>query len=259
MMLKNKVLFSLFIIVLVFLSGCFLFDNSTNKGKKEQMLDNKKMIFTFLSPPGGGKGTLAQRCADKLNFLVLSTGNLFRQHISNKTNIGQELSKYMEKGQLVPDKLVVDMVKEWLVSRKDSDRAIILDGFPRTALQAQKLLEIIQRDMKEYNFRVVKLEIPQEEITQRLINRRVCPNKDCQGVYNTSMSEIADGKCPKCGTELIRRKDDLPEVIEDRFEVYNRHEEELITFYESEGLDIEKLDVSKKSPDVIFEDFKNIL
>ena len=258
-MLKNKVSLSIFIVVLLFLSGCFIFNNSTNKGKQEQMENNKKMIFTFLSAPGGGKGTLAQRCADKLNFLVLSTGDLFRQHVSNKTNIGQELNSYMEKGQLVPDELVVKMVKEWLVSRKESDRAIILDGFPRTVTQAQKLLEIVQRDMKEHNFRVIKLEVPQEEITQRLINRRVCPNKDCQAVYNTSMPEIAEGKCLKCGTELIQRKDDAPEVIGDRLEVYNRHEKELINFYESEGLEIEKLNVSKKSPDIIFENFKNTL
>lgn len=258
-MLKKKVFLSTFIVGLVFLSGCFIFDSSTNKGKQEQMEDNKKKIFTFLSPPGGGKGTLAQHCADKLNFLVLSTGDLFRQHVSNKTNIGQELNKYMEKGQLVPDELVVKMVKEWLISRKESERGIILDGFPRTVGQAQKLLEIIQRDMPEHTFRVVKLEIPQDEIMQRLINRRVCPSKSCQAIYNTSMPEIADGKCLKCATELIQRKDDTPEVIADRFEVYNRHEKELINFYESEGLEIEKLDVSKKSPDVIFENFKNIL
>lgn len=258
-MFNKKNLFFILSLGVIFLSGCFVFKNSIDKGKLEKMADNKKMIFTFLSAPGAGKGTLAQRCAEKLNFLVLSTGDLFRQHTANNTTIGQELKKYMEAGQLVPDELVVKMVKEWLIARRESDRPIILDGFPRTGVQAQKLLEIIQRDMPEHNFRVVKLEIPQKEISQRLINRRVCPNKDCQAVYNTSMPEISNGKCLKCGADLILRKDDEPKVIADRFEVYDKHEKELINYYESEGLIIEILNVSKKNPDQIFEEFKIIL
>ncbi|MBD3273423.1 adenylate kinase [Candidatus Dependentiae bacterium] len=258
-MLKGKILLSTVVLGLIFLSGCFIFNDSTeNRGKQKEMA-KEKMIFTFLGAPGSGKGTLAQRCANNLGFEVLSTGDLFRQHISNKTNIGKKLNEYMEKGQLVPDELVVKMVKEWLTSRSDSDKSIILDGFPRTSLQAKKLLEIIQQDMPNYVFKIVKLEIPQEEISQRLVNRRVCSNKRCQAIYNTSMPEISSGKCPKCGAELLQRKDDTPEVIADRFEVYNKHEKELINFYESEGLEIEKLNVSQKTPDIIFQDFKKML
>lgn len=223
------------------------------------MLNDNKIIFTLLGPPGAGKGTLASHCAQNLDFVILSTGDLFRQHIANKTTIGLEFKKYMDAGQLVPDKLVIKMVKEWLISKKNSDKPIILDGFPRTAVQVQNLLGIIQKDLPKYRFRVVKLEIPQEEITQRLVNRRVCSNKSCQGIYNTSMPEIKSGKCPKCGTGLIVRKDDDPAVIADRIEVYNKHEKELINAYKSEGLKIETLNVSKKTPDQIFEEFKEIL
>jgi adenylate kinase len=258
-MLKRQYFVYFLILGFLILSGCSVLNNYMNKGKQEKMLDDNKVIFTFLSAPGAGKGTLANRCAQSLGFLVLSTGDLFRQHIANNTSIGLELKKYMDAGQLVPDELVMKMAKEWLISRKDLDKPIILDGFPRTSVQAQKLLGIIQKDLPSHNFRVVKLEIPQEEITQRLVNRRVCPNKSCQGVYNTSMPEIASGKCPKCQTELIIRKDDDPKVIADRFQVYDKHEKELINAYESEGLKIEILNVSKKTPDQIFEEFKEIL
>lgn len=255
----NKIVLPIIMAAITLFSGCSFLKNSEEKEVTKTMADNKKTIFTFLSAPGAGKGTLAQLAVKNLDFLVLSTGNLFRQHTANKTTIGEELNKYMEKGELVPDELVVEMVREWLIARKNTDRQIILDGFPRTAIQAQKLLEIIQKDLSEHNFRVIKLDIPEEEITERLISRRVCPSKDCQSVYNTSMSEISNGKCPKCGTELIQRKDDQPEVIKQRFDIYNKHEQTLIDFYESEGLKIEKLNVSGKNPNQIFEEFKIIL
>ncbi|MBU4387484.1 nucleoside monophosphate kinase [Candidatus Dependentiae bacterium] len=218
-----------------------------------------KTIFTFLSAPGAGKGTLAQQVSTNLNYIVLSTGDLFRQHIANQTEIGKELKSYIDKGQLVPDDLTINMVKKWLLEQKESEKSIILDGCPRTAYQAQKILNIISKDMPNYKFRVVKLEIPQEEITQRLINRRCCPNKSCQAVYNTSMLEIASGKCPKCKTDLIQRQDDKPEVIAQRFDIYNKNEAELISAYKSAGINIEILNVSQKTPAQIFENFKKIL
>jgi adenylate kinase len=249
---------NIFIFCLILLSGCSNFINNS-KEVKNNMLKNKKFIFTFLSAPGAGKGTLAQQAASKLNFIVLSTGDLFRQHIANNTTIGQELKKYMDKGELVPDDLVISMVKEWLLSVKDTDRQIILDGFPRTDVQAQKLITLIKNNLPEHNFRVVKLEISKGEITNRLINRRVCPNKSCQAVYNTSMPEIAAGKCLKCSSVLIQRNDDKPEVISQRFDVYYKNEDELIKAYQDSGINIEILSVSQKTPDQIFEEFKAIL
>jgi len=223
------------------------------------MTINKKTIFTFLSAPGAGKGTLAQQVVKNLNYIVLSTGDLFRQHISNQTPIGKELKSYIDKGQLVPDELTVAMVTEWLLSKKDSGKSIILDGCPRTAYQAQKVLDIISKNMPDYKFRVIKLEIPQKEITQRLVNRRCCSNKSCQAVYNTSMPEISSGKCPKCGYELIQRQDDKPEVVAQRFDIYNKNETELINAYKYAGVNIEILNVSQKTPQEIFENFKEIL
>ncbi len=260
MNLVKKFIINKIILSLIFLSGCTFF-NKTNKNKEviKNMSEHKKTIFTFLSAPGGGKGTLAQKAIDKLNFIVLSTGDLFRQYIANSTNIGLELKKYMDKGELVPDELVISMVKEWLLSIKDSDKPIILDGFPRTSVQAKKLIELLQKNLPEFGFRVIKLETPQEEITERLINRRVCPNKECQAVYNTSMPEITEGKCLKCDTQLIQRADDKPEIIKERFDVYYKNEKELINAYESEGIDIETINVSKKTPNTILQNFTDIL
>lgn len=256
----TKTVTNIFIFCLILLSGCSNFtNNNKNNEVKNNMLKNKKTIFTFLSAPGAGKGTLAQQAANKLNFIVLSTGDLFRQHIANNTTIGQELKKYMDKGELVPDDLVISMVREWLLSVKDSDRQIILDGFPRTDVQAKKLIDLIKKNLPEHNFRVIKLEIPQQEIADRLINRRVCPNKSCQAVYNTSMPEIAAGKCLKCNSILIQRNDDKPEVISQRFDIYYKNENELINAYKDSGLDIEFLNVSQKTPDQIFAEFKTIL
>lgn len=257
---KNKiVLLPIIILGIILLLSYSFFKRFKQKEVIKTMTNNKKSIFTFLGAPGSGKGTIAQLAVKKLNFLVLSTGDLFRQYIVSRSAIGAKLNKYMARGELVPDELVIEMVRDWLIAMKNTDRQIILDGFPRTSFQAKQLLKIIKEELDTRNFRIIKLDIPEKEIIKRLVNRRICPNKNCQAVYNTSMPEISDGKCPKCGSKLIQRKDDQPEIIKQRFDIYNKNEIALINFYKSVGLTIEELNVAGKNPNQIFLEFKAIL
>jgi adenylate kinase len=223
------------------------------KNKTEQT----KTIFTFFAAPGAGKGTLAQQCADKLGYKVLSTGDLCRKHIATKTEFGKKIDEYTSGGGLVPDEIIIGMVKEWLKENKDIEN-IILDGFPRTKPQAEKLLELLKTELPNTKFRIIQLDLSEEEIIARLSGRRICPNQACKAVYNISMPEIKDGKCPKCGTRLIIRKDDQPEVLKERFHVYKKHEKELLDFYKDAGKKIETLNISNLNPSQVFDEFKKI-
>lgn len=244
--------FNLFVglILLVSLTSCW---------KGDTMQKQNKTIFSFFGAPGSGKGTLAEQVVDQLDYLTLSTGDLLRENIAKGTEIGKKVKDYLDKGKLVPDQLITDMVKDWLISKKDSNKNIILDGFPRTKEQAESLLKIIKTDLPEHNLRIIALDMPEKEIVSRLSGRRVCPNKECKAVYNIAMPGIEDGgKCPKCGTRIVTREDDKPEVIKDRFTVYKKHETDLIDFYKSAGQKIETINISELNKEKVFDKFKAI-
>jgi adenylate kinase len=249
--------------LLLVVIAIFLIWIVTSKLSKRNQTDKKdsgqKIIFSFFGAPGSGKGTLAEQCVSKLGFQVLSTGNLCREHIAKQTAIGKEIQQCTNEGRLVSDDLIIGMVKPWLIDRLSSSTPIILDGFPRTKEQAAKLVQMLKESMPEHQFRIIKIVLPKEEIVERLVNRVVCENKSCQAVYNLSMPEAQKGICPKCGNKLIQREDDKKEVIERRFEVYQKNEDDVLNYYRSTNQNIEELNISKLTPTEVFEKFKSII
>lgn len=179
------------------------------------------MKLLFLGPPGAGKGTQAAGVSAHLRVPHISTGDMFRSAIKNATPVGLEAKKYLDAGLLVPDSVVIDMVRERL-SMEDCAKGYLLDGFPRTVEQAIALDEI---DAPEA---VVDIDVPDERLISRLTGRRVCAK--CQGTFH--ITQLKDEHaCPLCGGALSQRMDDRPETIQTRLHAYHEQTEPLIGYY----------------------------
>ena len=193
------------------------------------------MILIMLGAPGTGKGTVAAKLATKLNIPQVSTGDIFRKAIAEKTPVGVEAEKYISQGMLVPDDITIKIVDERL---KDADvqNGLILDGFPRTIEQAEALDTMLSKINREITL-AINLETPEEEIIDRIVNRRVCSNQDCKTVYNTKLNPPkVDGICDKCGSQLIQRKDDNEETVKNRLVAYYKQSAPIVDFYKNKGL-----------------------
>jgi len=183
------------------------------------------MKLIFLGPPGAGKGTQAAGVSAHLKVPHISTGDMFRAAIKNETPTGLEAKRYMDAGQLVPDSVVIDMVRERL-AMDDCANGYLLDGFPRTVEQARALDEISAPDA------VVDIEVPDEKLLARLTGRRVCSK--CSGTFH--VSKLAEENvCPVCGGELYQREDDKPATISNRLSVYHAQTSPLIGYYAGLG------------------------
>ena len=190
------------------------------------------MKLIFLGPPGAGKGTQATGVSSHLRVPHISTGDMFRAAIKNETPTGLEAKRYMDAGQLVPDSVVVDMVRERL-AMPDCANGYLLDGFPRTVEQARALDEIATPDA------VVDIDVPDERLLARLTGRRVCSK--CNGTFH--VSKVTDEKvCPVCGGELYQRDDDKPATISNRLGVYHEQTAPLIGYYAGLGK-LKRIDV----------------
>ena len=189
------------------------------------------MNIIFLGPPGAGKGTQAQKICDALNIPQISTGDILRRAMKEGTETGKKAKSYIDAGQLVPDEVIIDIVKERLVM-DDCRNGYILDGFPRTVPQAEAL------DTFATINSVIELDVKDEELVNRLSGRRVCLK--CGATYHISM---LGGKttCDKCGEELIQRNDDKAETVLNRLKVYHDQTAPLIGYYEQKGL-LKKID-----------------
>lgn len=183
----------------------------------------------LLGPPGAGKGTQASRLAERLDLPLIITGDLLRSEVQDGSKLGQEAQAYLDQGKLVPDQLVVSMIREQL-DRVNGHHGFILDGFPRNDVQAQALDGITSIDC------AVLIHIPREDVVERLSSRRVCP--ECGTVYNLmSDPPDQDGACDECGAALIQRSDDTPDVVARRYDVqYNDSVKPLIDVYRERGV-----------------------
>lgn len=193
------------------------------------------MKIIMLGAPGAGKGTQAKMIAEKYNIPHISTGDIFRANIKNGTELGKKAQEYIDKGNLVPDEITINMLKGKINQFKDSN-GVVFDGFPRNKKQAEALEEMLEEQNQKVDLALF-LDIPDEDIIYRTVKRRICSNKDCGAIYNLEYKKPkVEDICDICGSKLIQRKDDNEETITERLRVYHEQSKELIEYYEEKGL-----------------------
>ena len=210
----------------------------------------------IFGPPGAGKGTYATRIAEILGIEKISTGDIFREEVSKRTELGKKVEEYLRRGVLVPDEIVIKVVRDRI--ERLHGRGFILDGYPRTTAQAKALDEITTIDA------IINLVIPDEIIIEKLSGRRICSR--CGAIYNiVELKKIIngveyilpplpprkEGVCDVCGGELIQREDDRPEVIKRRLEVYKRQSKPVIEYYKARGVTFINIHVNREPPVII--------
>lgn len=194
------------------------------------------MNIIMMGAQGTGKGTVAGLLSEQTGWPQISTGDIFRKNVEEKTELGIKANEYMSKGELVPDEITVPMVANRL-NEEDAQNGFILDGFPRTIEQAKKLDEILGIKNKKIEM-VINLTTPREETIERIITRRVCSNQECKATYNLVMHPPKiEGICDKCGAKLIQRKDDSSrESINKRLEIYDTQTAPVVDYYKNKGV-----------------------
>ena len=207
------------------------------------------MNLIFLGAPGAGKGTLATQLSKEYEIPQISTGDIFRSAVKEGSELGRKVQGIMEKGDLVPDALTIELVKERL-TLQDAQNGYVLDGFPRTIAQADALSSFQKIDM------VINFKISDDVVIRRLSGRRVC--RSCGAIYHVeNMPPKAEGKCDTCGGELYTRDDDTIESIKNRLRVYKEQTEPLIEYYRGKGL-LRDID-SSTSPEHSFAQIKSLV
>ena len=191
------------------------------------------MKIVMLGAPGAGKGTQAKMIAEKYSIPHISTGDIFRANIKNGTELGKKAKSFIDKGQLVPDELTLDLIMDRF-KEDDCKNGYVLDGFPRTIPQAEALDEALMANGEKVDF-AIDIDVPDENIVRRMGGRRACVN--CGATYHIVYSPTkVEGKCDKCGEELIVRDDDKPETVLSRLEVYHNQTQPLIDYYNEQGI-----------------------
>ena len=212
------------------------------------------MKIIMLGAPGAGKGTQAKKIAAKYAIPHISTGDIFRANIKNNTELGQKAKTYMDKGELVPDSLVVDLIMDRF-KEADCANGYVLDGFPRTIPQAEALDNALKANGEKVDF-AINVEVPDENIINRMSGRRACVG--CGATYHIKYNPTkVEGVCDACGEKLILRDDDKPETVKNRLSVYHEQTQPLIDYYNKAGV-LAEVDGTKDMEDV-FKDIVNIL
>ncbi len=191
------------------------------------------MKIVMLGAPGAGKGTQAKMISEKYGIPHISTGDIFRANIKEGTELGKKAKAYMDEGKLVPDELTCDLVVD-RIAQDDAKNGYVLDGFPRTIPQAEALTKALNERGEKLDY-AVDVEVPDENIVDRMSGRRACVN--CGGTYHIKYNPTkVEGVCDACGGELTLRDDDKPEVVADRLKVYHEQTQPLIDYYNKEGI-----------------------
>lgn len=212
------------------------------------------MNIILMGPPGAGKGTQADLIKGNYPIPHISTGDMFRDAVTNGTVLGKEAQKYMESGQLVPDEVTIGIVKERL-AHGDCEQGFMLDGFPRTTVQAEALDQVLTSMGKQIEA-VINISVPEELLYERMSGRISC--KDCKTVYHLTFNPPAKaGVCDKCGGELVQRADDRGDTVKKRLQVYAEQTNPLIDYYQKQG-NLYNID-GDRATQVVFADIKNVL
>ena len=212
------------------------------------------MKIVMLGAPGAGKGTQAEMIAEKYHIPHISTGDIFRANIKEGTELGKKAKEYIDQGLLVPDELTIDLIIDRL-GKEDAANGYVLDGYPRTIPQAEKLKEALAKQDEKVDV-ALDVDVPDEHIIRRMSGRRVCPK--CGATYHiVHLKPSVEGICDRCGETLITRTDDLAETVKKRLNVYHEQTQPLKDFYDAEGT-LQSVD-GTKSLDEVFEDIIKIL
>lgn len=191
------------------------------------------MKIILLGPPGAGKGTQAKLITEKYSIPHISTGDIFRKNISEKTPLGIEAKRYMDNGQLVPDEVTIGIVNDRL-SMNDCENGFLLDGFPRTVKQAEALDSFLNSNEQKIDTALL-MDVPKEFILERMTGRRVC--SACGASYHIKFNTPkVENKCDVCGGPLVQRKDDTEETVKERLDVYDRQTQPLIQYYKEKNI-----------------------
>jgi len=211
--------------------------------------------MVFLGPPGAGKGTQSEQIIKDFGIVQVSTGDILRNAVKEESELGKLAKKYMDEGKLVPDDVIIGIVKDRL-KEKDCQNGFILDGFPRTIPQAEALDKMLEDDLNISLTHVISLEVDDGKIIERLTGRRTCPQ--CGRGYHISFDPPKkEGICDECNTQLIQRDDDKEETIKKRLKVYHDQTEQLKDYYGKQGI-LTTVD-GEKSPDEVNKNIKDIL
>jgi adenylate kinase len=193
------------------------------------------MKIVLLGAPGAGKGTVSKQITEKTGAVQISTGDMLRKEMKDGTDLGKKAESFITKGDLVPDAVILDMMKERL-TKDDTRKGYILDGFPRTIPQAEALGALFDAIGDKLDA-AVNLDVPKDELQKRLTSRRTCSNGSCQAIYNIFSNPPKDGKnCDKCGSPVVQRADETDEAIAKRLATYDEKTAPLIDYYKGEGL-----------------------
>lgn len=216
-----------------------------------------KKIILFLGAPGSGKGALSRLCIETFGWKQLSTGNLCRRHVSEGTELGKQIDFALKSGTLVSDEVIIAVGKQWIEQEIGQANVLLLDGFPRTVVQASGFLKFFNEEYPGAKLVIVELRVPDHEIIERLGSRIVCSNNGCQAVFSTRIQRLMpriEGVCDVCGSALTQRNDDKVEVVAARLATYHQHCEKLVNFYKNAGYVVHVIDGNRGNVEV-FESF----
>ena len=218
------------------------------------------MYIVMLGAPGSGKGTIGKILSTDLNLVHVSTGDIFREQINKNTELGKKIQKYLEEGTLVPDDVVIETVKARLLE-DDVKNGAILDGFPRTVAQAEALRDFLKENKPGAKRVAIELDVPDDEIIKRIVNRLICTNKSCGAIFNKETKPPKkENICDVCGSELKRRDDDNKETVTKRLDIYHQNSKDLIDFYRANNalysIYPKEVDIAVKSIKDFLEEYK---
>jgi adenylate kinase len=231
-------------------AGCLLL---TGQGGAMNQPNKSPMVIILLGPPGAGKGTHAVPLSEHLAIPHLSTGDLFRENIRNKTELGQQVKLYIDQGKLVPDELVLGMLFDRMKG-SDCKNGCILDGFPRTVAQAKALDAMLSQGT---HIIAINFNVPDSVLIERISGRLIC--KDCNKVYHRTFNAPRNASvCDTCGGQVVTRDDDKEAVVRKRLEVYHRESQPLVDYYAHKKGELHEID-SQGSSDQVFRDVLSAL